>query len=309
MENIEEKLGQMIIVRMYGKTVSDELIDIIRNYKVGGIILYSYNYNSADELINLINTLKEINSKYNKYPLFIGTDQEGGRVNRMPHDFKNIKSSSKLVKNENIENVKMAGHVTGKLLNRLGFNMNFAPVLDIQRFGDSHAIGDRCFGKLKEDVIKFAIPYMNELKKEKIIPVAKHFPGHGATKRDSHFLFPIVTKPLEELERDDMEPFEEAIKNNVDAIMVSHMVISKIDRLYPVSISRKIIKKYLKEKYNFNGLIITDDIKMRSISLLYGYKRALSRAIFAQNDIIMIGANYKNVKIAIDNAKKAIKKN
>ena len=306
MENLNEKLGQMVIIRMQGKQVTGEVIQMIKEYKVGGIILYSSNYDSIDSMIDLINELKEINKKYNKYPLFICTDQDGGRVNRMPKDFKNIKSSGKLIKNEDVELIERAGEVAGKMLSRVGYNVDFAPVLDIQRFDDAHAIGDRCFGKLKEDVSKFAIPYMKKLKENRVIPVVKHFPGHGATTKDSHLMLPIVSKPLDELERNDMEPFKDAINENVDAIMSSHMIISKIDRLYPTSISRKIIKKYLKQELNYQGLIVTDDLKMKSISMIYGYKRAFIRAIFAQNNMIIIGTNYDNVKQAIKNAKKII---
>ena len=308
MDNLEEKIGQMVIIRMFGKEITEELIEMIRDYKVGGIILYSRNYDSYEEMMNLVNQLKELNKKYNKYPLFISTDQEGGRVNRMPREFKNINSASKLISNESESLVEEAGRVTGCMLNISGFNMNFAPVLDIQRFDDTHAIGDRCFGKLKEDVSRFAIPYMKAMKNENVISVVKHFPGHGATKKDSHFLLPIVTKPLEELERDDMEPFVDAINNGADAIMVSHIIISKVDKLYPASISRKFIKEYLKDKYDYKGLIITDDLKMKSISILYGYKRAFTRAIFAQNDIVMIGATYDHVKACINEAKKMINK-
>lgn len=137
--SIEEKIGQMIIFGINETNVKNRLKFMIKNYKIGGVILYKKNYKTYDDLINLVNELKDAN-KENKLPLFISIDQEGGRVNRMPDEFENIKSPASLVKNKNIENVIKGANVTSKMLNACGINMVFAPVLDIQRFDDSHAI-------------------------------------------------------------------------------------------------------------------------------------------------------------------------
>ena len=137
---------------------------------------------------------------------------------------------------------------------------------------------------------------MKEMQKEDVIPVIKHFPGHGSTRKDSHFKIAKITQSLERLENEDMVPFENAIKQGADAIMVGHLIVQKIDRWYPASLSKKVIKKYLIEKNNFNGLIITDDLKMMAIRLHYNMKYAVIRAIEAGNDIIMVGLPYKNIQ-------------
>ena len=294
MFNINKKIGQMFIIRMQGNTITDELITLIKDYHVGGISLYSKNYNSYDEMQSLINNLKIINSKYNKTPLFIAIDEEGGRVDRLPKDFNNIPSAKKMSINKK---VKETGDLIGELLSDIGVNMNFAPVLDIQRFDDDHPIGNRCFGTNKEDVINNGLSMVNSLK-EKVVPVVKHFPGHGLVKRDSHFLLPVVRKDIEKT--DDLLVFKEAINNDVPMIMVSHMIISKIDKRYPASISKKVIKKYIFEELNYKGLVVTDDLKMKPIKLLYGTKKATLKAIEAGNNIVLIGESYKTVMECID---------
>jgi len=137
--SIEEKIGQMIIYGINEENVTNRLKRMIKDYKIGGIILYKKNYKTSEELVNLVNELKDAN-KDNKLPLFISIDQEGGRVNRIPNEFEKIKSPSELIRNKNSENVVRATSITSKILEMFGINMVFAPVLDIQRFGDNHAI-------------------------------------------------------------------------------------------------------------------------------------------------------------------------
>ena len=153
---------------------------------------------NIEELINLINHIKELNRK-NNVPMFIAIDQEGGRVNRLPNELENIPAPYKLSKLENAkEYVQKAGEITGNTLHRLGFNMNFAPVLDIKRFPDNHAIGDRAFSENIEEVTEYGIEYMKKLQENQIVSVVKHFPGHGATNSDSHFKIPKIKEKINE---------------------------------------------------------------------------------------------------------------
>ena len=184
---MQEKIGQMMMVGLTGNKINDRIKNLILKYKIGGFIVYRKNFATYTEMLNLIKELKSLNSQ-NKIPLFIAIDQEGGRVNRMPKEFKNLPAAYKIAKTENMEMIKQAGDITGEMLYNTGINMNLAPVLDIKRFNDNHAIGDRCFGETKENVAKYGIATMKELQNNKVIPVIKHFPGHGLTQKDSHFL-------------------------------------------------------------------------------------------------------------------------
>ncbi len=304
--SLEEKIGQMFIVSLEGKE-QEEISKVIKKLKIGGIIIYKKNYNNYEQMLGLINNIKEINAE-NKIPITISIDQEGGRVNRMPPEILNLKSATKFANTKDIELVKNTGKIIGKMLKEMGISMNYAPILDIKRFEEKHAIGDRCYGENKEDVEKYGIEVMKQLQENNVISVIKHFPGHGLTKKDSHFRIPKIKEKIEVLEKEDMEPFEVAIKNGADAIMVGHLIIKDVDRKYPASLSKKVIQKYLVEKYNYNGLIITDDMKMMAIRLHYNMKKAVKRAILAGDDIVMIGLSYKKVDKIIKYIIRQIKK-
>lgn len=290
---LEEKIGQLFMVGINGKEIDNNIRTLITKYKVGGVILYRKNYSNYDEMLKLINQLKKINSS-NSIPLFIAVDQEGGRVNRMPKEFKNLNSAKKLTLNNDLNVVKNSGRVLGKMLFKTGINMNFAPVMDIQKFPDNHPIGDRCYGDNAEKVCKYSLEVMKEIQKQNVISVVKHFPGHGATKKDSHFFLPVIGKTIEEMENTDLIPFENAIKNGADSIMIGHLLFKKIDRIFPVSLSSKFITKYLRKKYRYNGVLISDDIKMKSVNFFYGPKYASIKALKAGNDIVMMRISYRN---------------
>lgn len=302
--SIEEKVGQMLMIGMDTSDVVDKIDDIILKYKVGGILLYKKNYTNYEEMIELINYIKKINSA-NKIPLFIAIDQEGGRVNRMPKDFKDIPPANKLAKCKNEDIIEEAAQITGEMLNKSGFNFDFAPVLDIKRFGDSHAIGDRAFSEDKEIVAKYGIKYMKKLQENNIVPVIKHFPGHGATSQDSHFILPVIKK----IQNEDIYPFEKAIEEGADSILVSHLKIKGLAN-YPCSMSRKFITKNLRKKYRYNGLLVTDDMRMKGIKLLYGKNKPVKKAFWSGNDIIVVkyGKDEKLIEKIIKEVKKSKKK-
>ena len=304
--SLEEKVGQLFMVGLEEKT-NEDIANLIQENKIGGVVLYRKNYHTYEEMLAYVNNIKELNSK-NSIPIFISIDQECGRVNRMPQEILNLKSATKLANTKNVEIVKESGKIIGEMLNKTGISMNYAPVLDIRKFEEKHAIGDRCYGENKEDVSKYAIEVMKEMQNKGVIPVIKHFPGHGLTKKDSHFRIPKITQNVEILEKEDMVPFEKAIKENAEAIMVGHLLIKDIDKKYPASLSKKVIQKYLIEKYNYKGLIITDDLKMMAIQFHYNMKKAVVKAIEAGNDIIMIGLPYKKVNRIIKYIVKKIQK-
>ena len=305
--SIEEKIGQMIIVGLNTEGAIKHLEEIIRIYKVGGVLLYKKNYKNYEDMIKLINRIKELN-RTNKIPMFIAIDQEGGRVNRMPSEFKNLPSANKLAKKSDKENyVKISGEITGEMLNRIGVNMDFAPVLDIKRFQDEHAIGDRAYSENIVEVSKYGIEYMKALQNNNVISVVKHFPGHGATKKDSHFRLPKINCSIETLENEDMIPFKKAMKNEADGVLVGHLKIMNMLGKVPASLSKKFITKYIRKKERYNGLVITDDVRMKGVRIRYGRNRVIKKAFLACNDIIVF--KYDNdiqvikdiIKMAKDN--------
>lgn len=283
--SLEEKIGQMMIVGLNTDSAINHLEEIITKYKVGGVLLYKKNYKNYEEMVNLINKIRECNQK-NKVPIFISIDQEGGRVNRMASEFKNLPAANKLANKSKEEDfVKISGEITGEMLNKLGINMDFAPVLDIKRFKDNQAIGDRAYSENVKEVSTYGIEYIQALQKHNVISVVKHFPGHGATNEDSHFRLPKIECEIETLEKEDMQPFESAMKNGVDGVLIGHLKISKVTGNLPVSMSKRFITKYIRKKYRYNGLIITDDVRMKGVRIRYGKNHAIKKAFLACNDI------------------------
>lgn len=304
--SLEEKVAQLFMVGVHEKDI-DGIIDLIKNYKIGGVVLYKKNYDNYNEMIEVINKIKTAN-KENKIPIFISTDQEGGRVNRMPSDINKLQSAMQIAKTGNIEIVKESGKIIGEMLNKTGISVNYGPVLDIKRFQENHAIGDRCYGETIEEVEKYAIPVMQEMKNKNVIAAIKHFPGHGLTQKDSHFHIPKIYEKIEKLEKEDMEVFKIAINNGADAVMVGHLIIKDVDKKYPASLSKKIIQTYLVEKYNYKGLIITDDLKMMAIRIHFNMNKAVLKAIDAGNDIVMVGLSYNKIKRLIKYITRQVKK-
>lgn len=297
--SIQEKVGQMLMIGMDSNQVTDRIKWLITQCKIGGIILYRKNFNTYHEMLALISELRKLNQG-NKIPLWIAIDQEGGRVNRMPKEILNLPSANLIATKGKMKEIEKSAEIIGKILRQSGYHINFSPVLDIKRFEDRQAIGDRCYGENKDDVTKYGITVMKKLQEEGILSVIKHFPGHGATKQDSHYFLPMIKGTLEELEKEDLYPFEQAIKNGAEAVLVGHLFVKNVTGMYPASLSRKFIGAYLRKKNKYNGLVITDDLKMKAIRFLYGTEFAVRKAIEAGNDVIMFRFNQEKEKQIIE---------
>ena len=305
---IEEKIGQMFMIGMPGTEIDDITRELITKYKVGGVILYRKNILSMEHFINLLNSLRELN-KDNKVPLMIGIDQEGGRVNRMPSKIKNLVNAKQIATLGGVELCYKSGKVIGKMLKDFNINMNFAPVLDIGGFRDSHPLGNRCLGEKPEFVAQNGIALMNGIKYSNVISTIKHFPGHGASRLDSHVFMPAVYKSVKRLKKEDMLPFMEAIKSGADSIMVGHLLVTDLNSIYPASLSERVINGVLRKDLGYNGLVITDDLSMRAITLMFGITHAAAKAISSGADIVMINKEHKKKIKIISNINKVARKN
>lgn len=277
--DIKTKIAQLYLVGIRDKTAIEGTIELIKKYQIGGVVLYKRSYSSLKELIDLVNRLKEANSK-NPVPLTIAIDQEGGRVNRLPNDFLNFPPADEMFK-KGYKAIEEFSKATSKVLKQIGINMNFAPVLDLGT--ENKGIGDRSYSNKPEEVTKVGKIITKDLIENNIVPVIKHFPGHGSIKMDSHSFLPIIKN--KNIIKDDIIPFEELIKDNVPSIMVGHLLIKGLTGIYPASISKQFIQNEIRKKYNYNNLIITDELGMGSIKLIYGQKRAYKLAFLAGTDL------------------------
>ena len=300
---LDEKIGQMIIVGFNGTGVNEELINLANINKVGGVILFKRNIETSEQLKELNNNIEELN---NEIPLFISVDEEGGRVNRLPSDMENFPSAKEIGLKNDKGYAYNNGRSIGESLKVTGFNMNYAPVLDIFSNPQNTVIGDRAFGSDTEIVSNMGIATMKGIEDKGIISVVKHFPGHGDTLVDSHYGLPIVYKTLEELENFEFIPFKKAIKEGCKSIMVSHILLDKIDNKNPSSMSKTVVTDILREQLGFDGVIITDDMEMSAITENYSIEDASVKSIIAGCDILLIGSGIEYVNKVIDAIKEAI---
>lgn len=284
---VEEKIGQMVIVGLDGYDNNNNSQKMIEEYHVGGFILFKRNIQDSQQLLRLINSLKETNA-VNKVPLFFSIDEEGGKVSRMPGEFQNLPSSKKIGEVDSGELSYQVGEIIGRKLNIFGFNMNFAPVMDINSNPKNPVIGDRAFGDKADIVSKLGVQTMKGLQSQNIISVIKHFPGHGDTSVDSHIGLPVVNNDLARLKSFELLPFIQAIENNVDAIMIAHILLPKIDPINPSSLSKTVINDILRGDLGFEGVVISDDMTMGAILENYDLGQAAVEAVNAGSDIVLV---------------------
>ena len=303
---LDEKIGQMVLSGFNGTDFNSELDTLINDLKVGGVILFSRNIEDSKQLKKLNLDIEEANKNI---PVFISIDEEGGRVNRLAKNIKRFESAKSIGDKGDIKYAYENGKEIGKTLKEHKINMNFAPVLDIYSNSKNTVIGDRAFGNNEKIVETMGIATMNGLKDEDVIPVIKHFPGHGDTEVDSHIGLPVVEKSIDQLYDFELVPFKKAIESGADAVMVSHILIKQIDDKNPATLSYNLITGILRNDMKFSNVIITDDMCMKAITNRLSVEEASIKSIKAGSDIILIGSDIGKTKSVIEKIKLEVETN
>ncbi|WP_347403244.1 beta-N-acetylhexosaminidase [Gracilibacillus dipsosauri] len=303
--SLDEKIGQMIFAGISGTSANQKTKELIHKYKIGGIILYAENIETSKQTLQLLNQLKMENED-NPQPLLLGIDQEGGDVSRLPKEIIHIPTNQEIGARNNSQFSYEIGTLLGKELNAFGFNLNFAPVLDVNSNPNNPVIGDRSFSNDTDVVSKLGIKTMKGIQSQNVISVIKHFPGHGDTSVDSHLNLPVVDKSLEQLDELELLPFKEAIDNGADAVMIAHLLLPKIDGKFPSSMSKKVITDILREQLAFDGVVISDDMTMNAITNNYDMKEAAVESVLAGSDIILVAHDYNKIIATVDTLKQAV---
>lgn len=303
---LDEKIGQMVLSGFNGTDFNSELDTLINDLKVGGVILFSRNIEDSKQLKKLNLDIEEANKNI---PVFISIDEEGGRVNRLAKNIKRFESAKSIGDKGDIKYAYENGKEIGKTLKEHKINMNFAPVLDIYSNSKNTVIGDRAFGNNEKIVETMGIATMNGLKDEDVIPVIKHFPGHGDTEVDSHIGLPVVEKSIDQLYDFELVPFKKAIESGADAVMVSHILMKQIDDKNPATLSYNLITGILRNDMKFSNIIITDDMCMKAITNRLSVEEASIKSIKAGSDIILIGSDIGKTKSVIEKIKLEVETN
>lgn len=303
--SIEDKLGQMLIVGLEGYEMGEDAKAMIDNSHIGGFILYGSNVKDSSQLIGLTNALKLANSS-NKIPLFISVDEEGGRISRVPKEIKKLPTNKTIGKVNSEDFSYEIGGILAQEVKAYGFNMDYAPVLDINSNPKNPVIGDRAFGSKADVVSRLGEATMRGIQQGGAIPVVKHFPGHGDTSVDSHVGLPRVENDMERLNSFELIPFKNAIDKGADAVMVAHILLPKLDADNPATLSKKVITDILREQLGFKGVVITDDMTMGAIVKNYDIASAAVKSVEAGSDIVLVAHGYDNAQAVLKRLKEAV---
>ncbi|WP_319780561.1 glycoside hydrolase family 3 protein [Maridesulfovibrio sp.] len=297
---LDVMIGQMVMVGFRGLEVKGEnpVISDIRDSHIGGIVLFSKDCALNSTVRNIAGPaqLAKLTSDlqgYSDIPLFIAVDQEGGIIKRLTGEmgFPETPSAAELGNSGDVHAALRAGQVIGRTLKSVGINMDFAPVVDVNRNAANPVIAalQRSFSDDPRIVSRFAESFIDGLHSEGILSCLKHFPGHGSSRGDSHLGFTDVT---DSWNPDELYPFSKIISDGkADMVMTAHIFNARLDRKKPATLSRKVIHGLLRRKMGFEGIIVTDDMQMKAVSGEYGFKEGIYRAVKAGADILLFGNN------------------
>ena len=272
-----------------GKSLDEGTEGLIRDYNLGGVILFSRNIEGPEQVAQLCQDLQDAAMKYQNIPLFLAVDQEGGRVARLGAPFSRFPGNEAIGKDDNpLDRANEFGFTTAMEMKLVGLNMNMAPVVDVQNVEpEKHLVG-RTFGADPERVGELGGAVIESLQGGGIMAVAKHFPGLGRAPLDPHLELPRIEADMKEMETVHLPPFRSAIKKKVSAIMTSHAVYPALDPERPATLSAAVLNDLLREKMAFDGLIISDDLEMGAISKAWGVTEGAGASFEAGADILLI---------------------
>lgn len=292
----EELLGQLFLITYAGENPDADFLYWVRERKIGGVKIFGWNADNLDKLIQSITVLQSEAAKTPRgIPLFIATDQEGGWVRHVKGSTSVTPGNLAIGASGYASDAYESGYYIGQELRALGINMNFAPTVDIYTNHKADVIGPRAFSEDPVETGLLSVAYYRGMKKAGIICTAKHFPGHGAADKDSHGTLPLIRGNLDTLMERELVPYRFLIKEGLPAVMSGHLGFPDIlGNETPASLSPFFLKTVLRERLGFQGLIITDDLRMSGAgSSEANMPRICKQAIEAGNDMIMISSDYE----------------
>ena len=298
-----DKVGQLMMIGIHGKTLNDDAKFMLNEYRVGGIILFDRNMDSKDQVKMLITDINKAGKSAGLTPLFLGIDQEGGAVARMEDKLIKVPPAEEVGK-ESVEQAASLAKVVGTELKDLGFNINFAPVVDL---GLTYG---RSFSTNPDEVVRYAGAVGKAYNEAGLWYSYKHFPGIGKTDVDLHADTSIVPVTKETLLNEDTKVFVDLIKQskpNTYAIMVSHAMYPQIDPDHPSSLSKAIITDWLRKDMGYNGVVVTDDMDMGALAKHYTFGDMAVQSILAGSDILLVCHEYEHMQEAYNGLMKAVK--
>lgn len=298
-----DKVGQLMMIGIHGKSLNDDAKFMLNEYRVGGIILFDRNMESKDQVKTLITDINKAGKSAGLTPLFLGIDQEGGAVARMDDKLIKVPPAEEVGKAP-VEQAAALAKEVGTELKELGFNINFAPVADLGlTYGRSYSTNP-------DEVVRYASAVGKSYDEAGLWYSYKHFPGIGKTDVDLHADTSIVPVSKETLLSEDTKVFVDLIKQskpNTYTIMVSHAMYPQIDPDHPSSLSKAIITDWLRKDMGYNGVVVTDDMDMGALAKHYTFDDMAVQSILAGSDILLVCHEYEHMQEAYNGLMKAVK--
>jgi len=287
---LEQKVGQLFMVGFPETKVTPEVRHLFRDLCFGGVILFKRNLKNVEQTRALISKLQEIALEATGLPLFVAVDEEGGPIVRLPKGSTIFPGPMALAATRSIANVRAVAKATAQELKSLGFNLNFAPVMDVASDPRNPTIGVRSFSEDPELVSRYGTAYIKAFQSQGVMATAKHFPGIGACTKDPHLTLPVVYQDRDHLEKTDLPPFRAAVESGVSWLMVSNACYPALERQpgLPACFSKGIVSGLLREKLSFGGLIVTDDLTMGAVSKRFPLAEAALLSLRAGCDQLLI---------------------
>jgi beta-N-acetylhexosaminidase len=267
--DVERLAGTILVVGYEGTVPSRAFLSAVHDGLVGGVIVFGRNVPPDPRQIrDATDALHEAARAANpaRAPLFIGVDQEGGRVRRLPPPLLDVPSMHTVAQMLTPREAQQIAAGVATELRALGFTMTFAPVLDVRGRSDEPTLGDRAFGNDATQVSAYGASWVRGLELGGIGACGKHFPGHGHADVDSHIDLPVVTRTRDELETVDLAPFRAAVDAGVDALMSAHCVYPALDETLPATLSCTIATELLRHRMGFSGVLFSDDLEMGALA-------------------------------------------
>ncbi|WP_082230539.1 beta-N-acetylhexosaminidase [Haloprofundus marisrubri] len=298
--SLEQKVGQLFVAGFDGTTPPESFKSLITDCHLGGVIYFSRNVETPEQLRSLSNDLQSLVPEETP-PLLTTIDQEGGRVARVSWGTE-IPSAMALGAAGDADLSRRAGEAVGQELRTLGVDMNLAPVLDVNNNPENPVIGVRSFSETPDSVAGLGTAFASGLQSADVIACGKHFPGHGDTAVDSHHALPVIDHDRNRLNEVELPPFESAIDSGLRSVMITHVAFPTITERAetPATLSQSVVTGLLRDELGFDGLVITDCMEMDAISDSIGTVEGAVQAVEAGCDLIAVSHTPAKQRAAID---------
>lgn len=294
--SLEHKVAQMFMVTLHGSVLTEDGAAFLREMQPGAVVLFAANLGSPQQVTTLTNAYQQTILDAGGQPLLIAVDQEGGVVIRLTDGF-TVFPAPILMTAAGTSMARRVGATVAQQLRAVGINMNLAPVADLETFRTNPIIFRRSFSNDPQIAAETLSSYIIGTQIEGVLATAKHFPGHGETRQDSHAVLQTLDLDRERLEGVEFVPFRGAINAGVAAIMVAHIHYSALQpgAPLPASLDHRVVTDLLRDEMGYNGIIMTDALDMNAVDITFDYREAAIRAVEAGVDLLALGPSFGTV--------------